>query len=238
MSPSAVSQRLAALHLRIAAAEQRAGRAPGSARLLAVAKTATEQDLQEAWAAGQRSFAHNRVQALLRDAAFLPQAEWHAIGPLQGNKVRDALHVAAWVQTIGELRTAERLARALTEPDGEQRRASGLLPVLLQVNLQPEDGRYGCPIPQLESLASAAAALPGLAIRGLMTIASPEASGERLRADFARLREAAGKLAAMGRLPSSPELSMGMSDDFEIAIEEGATLVRIGRLIFPPPSER
>ena len=104
MSPSAVSQRLAALHLRIAAAEQRAGRAPGSARLLAVAKTATEQDLQEAWAAGQRSFAHNRVQALLRDAAFLPQAEWHAIGPLQGNK-GPALHGRPWNIQINKKRT-------------------------------------------------------------------------------------------------------------------------------------
>lgn len=239
MSPDPVAVRLAAVRGRVDTAARRAGRDPAGVRVIAVAKTATESDLRAAWRAGQRAFGHNRVQALQRDFARLPEAEWHAIGPLQGNKVRDALRCAAWIQTVGEPRTAERLDRALADPGlARPVAAAAPLPVLLQANLRPEDGRYGCPLDALDALAASVAALPRLSARGLMTVADPAADEAGLRAGFARLREAAAKLARAGRLPSAPELSMGMSDDFEIAVEEGATLVRVGRSIFPPASER
>jgi pyridoxal phosphate enzyme (YggS family) len=230
-----VAERLAAVRARIADAAQRAGRDPASVRLIAVAKTASADDLAAAWDAGQRAFGHNRVQALVRDHALLPAAEWHAIGPLQGNKVRSALGCATWVHTVGEPRTAERLARTYAEMP-----AAGGVPlrVLLQANLDPSDGRYGCPLEGLRALADAVRGHSVLTLCGLMTIGPAEAPAERIRGGFARLREAAEKLTAAGALPSTPELSMGMSDDFEIAVEEGATLVRVGRTIFPPHSKR
>lgn len=228
--PAPFAERLAAVRERVRAAAQRAGRDPDRVRILAVAKTARAADLAEAWAAGQRLYAHNRVQNLLRDAALLPAAEWHMIGPVQGNKVADCLRAAALVQTVGEGKTAARLARAAAA-------AGRRLPVLLQVNLQPEDGRYGCPLAALEGLAREAQALAPLELRGLMTIAAPGAPAGALRAGFARARAAAAALAASGLLPAAPELSLGMSEDFEIAVEEGATLVRIGRLLFPPGAE-
>ncbi len=219
--------RLAEAGTRVRAAAIRAGRDPERVRILAVAKTARPADLQEAWAAGQRLFAHNRVQALSEDAARLPDAEWHMIGPVQGNKVTDCVRLAACVQTVGESKTAGRLERAAAL-------AGRRLPVLLQVNLQPEDGRYGSPLAELAALARALAPMPHLEARGLMTIAAPDADEAALRAGFARLRDAALELAGAGLLPAAPEISMGMSEDFEIAVEEGATLVRIGRLLFPP----
>lgn len=227
MAPSDFAQRLAAVRVRLDAAARRAGRDPAAVRVLAVAKTATPDALRAAWSSGQRLFAHNRVQALLRDVALLPDAEWHAIGPLQGNKVRDCLLVAACVQTVGETRTVERLARAAAARPRP-------LSVLLQANLDPADGRYGCPLSDLPALARAVAPHPPLALRGLMTIAAAGAPPAALRAGFARLREAAEALTRAGQLPEAPELSMGMSEDYEIAVEEGATLLRLGRALFPP----
>jgi len=235
VNSASVADRIASVRARIAEAAQRAGRDASRVRVVAVAKTASAAELRAAWDAGQRVFGHNRVQALQRDHAVLPQAEWHAIGPLQGNKVRDALLCASWIQVVGEVRTAERLARALQEPSLAR---SARLPVLLQANLDPADGRYGCRLDALPALAEAVQALPSLELRGLMAIGAADADPGSLRRGFASLREAAEKLAGAGMLPLAPELSMGMSDDFEIAVEEGATLVRVGRTIFPPASER
>ena len=172
-------------------------------------------------------------------AAVLPDAAWHAIGPLQGKKVRRAVHLAACIHTVGEEKTAGRIRRVVEEDGLEPQ------PVLLQANLLPEDGRYGCPLPEegdagaapggaLRALAEAVALLPGLHVRGLMTIAPPDWEAAALRAGFARLRAAAEALGLAGLLPADPELSMGMSGDYEVAVEEGATLVRVGRAVFPP----
>ena len=227
---STFAARLAFVRERVQSAARRAGRDADRVRILAVAKTAHAADLHEAWAAGQRQFAHNRVQALVRDAAALPAAEWHMIGPLQGNKVTDCLQAASLVQSVGEAKTAARLDRAAMT-------IGRRLPVFLQANLQPEDGRYGCPLETMEALAREVLDRAHLELRGLMTIAAPAASTGQLRADFSRLRSLAEAWAASGMLPPDPELSMGMSEDFEIAVEEGATLVRIGRFLFPPGAE-
>ena len=235
--------RLAEVRGRIAEAAARVGRDASRVRLVAVAKTATPETLRAAWEAGQRAYGHNRVERLEEHRAVLPEAEWHAIGPLQGKKVRRAVRAAACIHTVGEDKTAERIRRVVEE-DGLEGQ-----PVLLQANLLPEDGRYGCPLPAegdagaapggaLRVLAEAVALLPGLHPRGLMTIAPPDWDESSLRAGFARLRAAAEALALASLLPVDPELSMGMSGDYEIAAEEGATLVRVGRAIFPSEEPR
>jgi pyridoxal phosphate enzyme (YggS family) len=224
------AERLAAVQQRVGAAAQRAGRNAARVRILAVAKTARAPDLLEAWTAGQRCFAHNRAQALARDASLLPQAEWHMIGPVQGNKVTECARLAAVVQTVGESKTAARLDRAAAL-------AGRRLPVLLQANPQPADGRYGCPMDGLAALALEVQALPHLELRGLMAIGALDAAECQLRASFGGLRAQAEELVRAGLLPPDPEISCGMSEDFEIAVEEGANLVRIGRLLFPPTAE-
>ncbi len=229
------ADRLRAVRERIAEAAARAGRDPDEVAVVAVAKTADADALREAWAAGHRRFGHNRVQPLEEHHAVLPEAEWHGIGPLQGRKVRRALRLLSVLQTVGEERTAERLERALADPEVPVQVVERRLPVLLQVNLHPEDGRYGTPPERLEALAKRVAELPHLEARGLMTLARAGADEAELRATFAGLRELGEALSDRGLLPTRPELSMGMSDDFPVAVEEGATLVRIGRALFPPP---
>jgi pyridoxal phosphate enzyme (YggS family) len=235
--------RLTEVRGRIAEAAARAGRDVGRVRLVAVAKTATPETLRAAWEAGQRAYGHNRVERLEEHRAVLPDAEWHAIGPLQGKKVRRAVRAAACIHTVGEEKTAERIRRVVEE-DGLEEQA-----VLLQANLLPEDGRYGCPLPAegdtgaapggaLRALAEAVALQPGLHVRGLMTIAPPDWDAAALRTGFARLRAAAEALSLASLLPDAPELSMGMSGDYEIAVEEGATLVRVGRAVFPSEEPR
>lgn len=228
---SAVASRLAVLRARIAAAAARGGRPPDAVRIVAVAKTATPADLRAAWDAGLRDFGHNRVQALRAHHAVLPAARWHLIGPLQRNKAADALALVSMIQTVADTRLAERLQRLL------EARGGAAMPVLVQVNPRPADGRAGCSPAELPALLAAFSAWPALAPRGLMTLAGAGAAPGELRRHFAGVRELAERATADGLLPPAPELSMGMSDDFEIAVAEGATLVRLGRALFPPADE-
>lgn len=226
--------RKAAILERIASAAARTGRSADQVELVAVAKTADDAGLREAWEAGHRAYGHNRVQPLVAHQAVLPEANWHLIGPLQRNKARKAVERVCMVETIAELRLAQTLDRL----SAELRAAP--LPVLIQVNLQPEDGRPGWGLgprdadEPLQAFVSQLKELPHLAVRGLMTIAAAGADEGQLRGHFARLRELSEELAHHRLLPPAPVLSMGMSGDFEIAIEEGATLVRVGRALFPP----
>jgi pyridoxal phosphate enzyme (YggS family) len=232
---SSFSDRSALIQDRIAAAAQRAGRDPRSVRLIAVAKTADPQSLREAWQHGQRDFAHNRVQPLVDHHAVLPEANWHLIGPLQSNKARKAVERVQCMETLTHAKLAQTLNRLVEELRDHPLR------VLIQVNLDPSDGRPGVPLSgpsadssELQRLCSAVSAFEHLDLQGLMTIAPAEASPAQLHRHFAGLRELAEDLTQNRYLPPSPELSMGMSGDFEIAVEEGATLVRIGRALFPP----
>jgi len=219
---------LRTLHERITKAARAAGRDSSSVRLLAVSKAFPATVIAEAARAGQRAFGENYVQEALAkmdelvDSADQP-LEWHFIGPIQSNKTRAIAQAFDWVQSVDRLKIAERLA--------EQRPADlPLLNVLLQVNVSGEASKAGVAPDQLSQLAAAVAHLPRLRLRGLMAIPAPETDVERQRLAFARTNKLFRQLRAEGL--KVDVLSMGMSDDLEAAIAEGATMVRIGTAIF------
>lgn len=220
-----IQSNLQAVHARIEAACRAAGRSPDSVRLLAVAKTWPAECVREAFASGQTAFGENYVQEALvkiRTLSDLP-LEWHFIGPLQSNKTRPVAEHFAWVHSIDRLKVAQRLAA---------QRPSHLPPlqVCIEVNVSAEASKSGCMPEALPALARAVAALPGLRLRGLMTIPAPSDDPVLARQPFAHLRALIEQLKREG-MPLDT-LSMGMSDDLEAAIMEGATLVRIGTAIF------
>ena len=188
--------------------------------LLAVSKGQPLARIQEAVLAGQKAFGENYVQEAVQKMEVLPALEWHLIGPLQSNKTRIAAERFAWVQTVA----SEKIARRLSE----QRPASlPPLNVLIQVNVSGEASKSGVELDEVENLARAIATLPRLKLRGLMAI--PEPGADRSR--YASVKEVFEKLK--GRF-GFDTLSMGMSDDLDVAIAEGSTMVRIGTAIFGP----
>lgn len=212
-----IAARVADVDARIAAAVKKGGRAPESVLLVAVGKTYPLSDLLAAHAAGVRAFGENRVQEAEEKFPRLPpDAAGHLIGPIQSNKANRAAKIAAAVQTIDSPDLARRLDRAAAA-------AGKRLLVFLQVRLGGEATKSGVDPAGAAALAASVRELPALDLRGLMTIPPP---GDT-RPHFAALR-------ALGRDLGLAELSMGMSDDFEAAIEEGATLVRVGSAIFGP----
>ena len=220
-----ISDRLGRVQQRIAAAARAAGRDPATVSLLAVSKTWGLDAVREAAAAGQRAFGENYVQEGVGKVEALRAMglEWHFIGPLQSNKTRPVANAFDWVHSIDRLKIAERLA---------EQRAAHLAPlkVCIQVNVSAEDSKSGVAPEQLGALAHAVAALPRLQLRGLMCIPEPSADAAVLRARFAVLRELQAGLVADGLALDT--LSMGMSQDIELAVAEGATIVRVGSAIF------
>jgi len=222
---NALSDRLQAIRDRITAAAQRCGRDPASVELLAVSKTFPVEAIREAVDAGQLLFGENKVQEVLAKAPQLPSnLQWHLIGHLQSNKVRKVLpHVKA-IHSIGSLD----LARDVDRIAGEL----GLFPqVYIEVNLAAESSKHGFSAEQLRASLEALYALKRLEIQGLMCIPPFDDDAEKSRPYFVQLRNLRDELAQLGGAPL-PLLSMGMSHDFEIAIEEGATIVRVGSAIF------
>jgi PLP dependent protein len=214
---------LAAVKARIDAACARAGRAPESVRLLAASKFQSTAAIREAYQAGQREFGENYVQELVEKAAELsdlPDLRWHLIGRLQTNKVKDVVKLDCAVQTLDSLRLCEALAQ---RADSAGKRIS----VYLQVNISDEPQKAGVSVAELPQLAAAVRAHSSLTLRGLMAIPRPSDDEAENRAAFRRMRELAEALGVA-------ELSMGMSDDLELAIEEGATTVRVGTALFGP----
>lgn len=220
-----VARNLAAVHARMEAAAERAGRDPGEIRLLAVSKMQPTGVLLEAWEAGQRDFGENYLQEALPklDALADHDARWHFIGGLQSNKTRAVAERFDWVHTLDR----EGIARRLSD-----QRPAELPPlhVCLQVNVSGEGSKGGVAPERLPALADAVADMPRLALRGLMAIPAPAEDPESQRAPFRHLRELMQSLNARGHRMDT--LSMGMSDDLEAAIAEGSTLVRIGTAIF------
>ena len=218
-----VVEGLAAVRARIAAACARAGRSPSEVRLIAVSKKHGAAAVRAAYAEGQREFGENYVQELAakaRELADLPDLQLHLIGHLQRNKVKDVLRIGAQLRSIDTVDSV-RLAEAIAE----RAAASGsTIEVHLQVNPAGEAQKSGVAEAELPALIEAVRGLPALQLRGLMLI-PPNVEPEERRAHFRRLRE-------LARAHQLPELSMGMTDDLEQAIEEGATQVRVGTAIF------
>lgn len=221
--------RLQEVKRRIAAASSAAGRDADSVTLLAVGKTQPVDALRDAQAAGQRDFGENYVQEALAKIEALRDLRadlvWHLIGPLQSNKTRAVAEAFDWVHSVDRLKVAERLA--VQRPPG-----MAPLQLCLQVNVSGEASKSGVSPAALPALARAVAALPAdrVRLRGLMAIPAPADGFEAQRAPHRRLRELLQALRAEGLALDT--LSMGMSDDLEAAIAEGATLVRVGGAIF------
>ena len=222
---SGVAGRLEEVRDRIAAACARSHRDPRSVRLVAVSKTVPVEGVREAMAAGQTLFGENRVQeALAKIAEAGPAAVWHLVGHLQRNKARHAAGAFELIHGVDE----PELARELDRRAGAQ---STRQPVLVQANLAGETTKRGVDEEGLMPLITVVAGLPHLELRGLMIIPPPVDDPELSRPWFRRIRELRDHASARLKRPL-PELSMGMTDDFEVAIEEGATLIRVGRAIF------
>ena len=220
-----IGARLQAVHDRIAAAAAAAGRTASGIGLVAVSKTFSPDLVREAYAAGQRAFGENYLQeaAAKMDALRDLDLEWHFIGPIQSNKTRPIAERFDWAHCVDRLKIAQRLSEA---------RPGSLPPlqVCVQVNVSGEASKNGVAPEQAPALAAQIALLPGLRLRGLMTVPEPTPDRELQRARFRALRALKERIAADG-IPLDT-LSMGMTDDLEAAIAEGATLVRVGRAIF------
>jgi len=207
------------LEKRIARAAERANRSPAEITIVGVAKTMEPWLIQQAFEAGMRHFGENRVQEakdkIERLSTLQPSPTWHMVGHLQTNKAKTAIELFDMIQSVDSVRLAEVLSR----------HAQHRIPILLEVNVSGEASKFGLPPAQVSSAVEEIARLPHLEIRGLMTIAPLTDNPEEVRPIFKRLRLLRDSLGL-------EHLSMGMTDDFEVAIEEGATMVRIGRAIF------
>jgi hypothetical protein len=223
-----IRENIARVEERIIAACRRSGRAREDVRLVAVSKTHPAELIREAFEAGLRDFGENRVQEAKskRPALAGLGATWHLVGHLQSNKARVACELFHWVHSLDSLHLAEKLAQAAA-PGGAR------LPVLIEVNLGEETSKAGVRAGEVAALAEQIAAMPALDLRGLMVIPPFRENLEEVRPYFRQLRALAREIEVRN-LPnvSLRELSMGMSHDFEVAIEEGATMVRVGTAIF------
>lgn len=211
---------------RIAAAAARAGRDASSVTLLAVSKTVAAGALRDAMAAGLDLFGENRVQEAIAKAPDVPGARWQLVGPLQGNKARKAIDLFESIESVDSVSLAERLNRL-----SDELRPGARYPILLQVNVDDDPAKAGFLPAEVEDGVDQLGALSGLEIRGLMTIGRLVDDPEAARPTFQRLRALSASLRG-GGAAIGPELSMGMTDDFEVAVEEGATIVRVGRALF------
>lgn len=224
---SSMAETLERLDQRIRGALRRAGRSD-RVTLIGITKYVAVEPITEAYEAGLRHFGENRVQEFSEKSPrlALPEAVWHLVGHLQSNKARRAAELFHWVDSLDNPRLGRKLSAAAMEIGRE-------LPVLVQVNVGDEAGKYGVYPGNLIPLIERVASLEGIAVRGLMAIPPFLEPAEQVRPFFRRLRELAEDLDRR-RIPGveMKELSMGMSHDFEVAIEEGATQVRVGTAIF------
>lgn len=242
-----LEQRYAAVKARVAAAAERAGRDPSRVILIAVTKYAEMDDIKKLVELGHRDFGENRVQQLTQRAAMIEEMlrrrqtlagtigesgaetempRWHMIGTLQRNKAKQVVECTRLIHSVDSMRLAEELQSVGLKR--EQR-----IDVLIQVNVSGEESKFGCPVPAAEPLAAAMESMAYLRVRGLMTMAPHSDDPEASRPCFARLRDVYEDMAKFGFGDGAFNLlSMGMSGDFEVGIEEGANLVRVGSAIF------
>jgi pyridoxal phosphate enzyme (YggS family) len=226
MFPS-IAKNHASLLAEIAAACERVGRDPGEVTLVAVSKTVGAEQVAEAITAGIHDFGENRTTLFMEKQLAFPQERWHFIGRIQTNKIKDFVGRAALVHSV----SSQRALRAIADRALQLGITQGLL---FEVNVSGEESKDGATPKQLVELLDLAAGLEGIEVRGLMTMA-PQADADTVRATFRGLRELRdGFLASFGNMERIrlDELSMGMSDDFTLAVEEGATIVRVGRSVW------
>jgi pyridoxal phosphate enzyme (YggS family) len=227
-----VADNVAHVRERIAAAAVRAGRLPSDVALVAVTKTRSGAEIEAAYAAGIRHLGENRVEEAEEKLPQLdlPGVTWHMVGHLQRRKARRAVELFDVVQSVDSVRLARRLDELAAERDL-------ILPVLIEINVSGEESKYGFRSAQHAELYGAVAeivALSHLRVDGLMTVAPLCDDPEQVRPVFSRLRELAGEFQARFAQGTWRHLSMGMTDDYAVAVEEGATIVRIGRALFDP----
>lgn len=232
-----ITRNLAGVRERIAAAAARADREPGDITLVAVTKTISPQVIEEALTAGLREFAENRVQEAEPKAEWFRQRDidlkWHLVGHLQRNKVKKAIHLFDIIHSVDSVRLAREISRRCQT-------AQKTMPILLEVNVSGETSKYGFPTQngndeqeaQFFGALEEITALPNLEVQGLMTMAPFGAPEEAIRSCFRHLRSLLSRLREKVPDKGWRHLSMGMTDDFEVAIEEGATIIRVGRAIF------
>lgn len=223
--PDDLSQSVERARAAIAAACVRVGRAPEEVTLLAASKTVAPERIREAYVCGLRHFGENRVQERMTKQAALADLgiEWHLLGPLQSNKAARALELFDVLETVDSLALAERLNRLARQP----------VQVMLEINIGGEAQKHGVAPDQALSLARAVAALPNLRLCGVMAVPPAAEDPEASRPYFRNLAELSrGIRAALPEPPQRWDISMGMSHDFEVAVEEGATLVRLGTALF------
>jgi pyridoxal phosphate enzyme (YggS family) len=228
MSETNLQERIAAIQQRIAAAAKRASRRPEEITLIAVSKTHPVEAIRSAFALGVKHFGENRVQEWEGKRAAIAdlQAEWHLIGHLQSNKAAKAARIFHCVDSVDDFALAQRLDRARGESAEEQK-----LRVLIEVRVAPEDTKSGVERNGLAGLAEQVVTLKNLELQGLMCIPPYLDDAEQVRLYFRELRSMKEALERQLGKPL-PVLSMGMSHDFEVAIEEGATEVRVGTALF------
>jgi hypothetical protein len=218
---------LQSVRQRIAAACRRCGRDPGAVTLLAVSKSRPPEVIRAAAAAGLCLFGENRVQEAKSKISQCPgPLRWHMIGHLQSNKCRDAVALFSMIQSVDSLP----LAVEINKWAGHFAKT---MPVLLEINIASESSKFGCSPEALPAALPQINALPRLEIHGLMTVAPFARDPEKVRPVFRRLRELKGECETVLGAPL-PHLSMGMTGDFEVAVEEGATIIRLGSALFGP----
>ncbi len=239
ITPENLAASIAGVQARIAEAARRSGRIAEDIRLVAVTKYVSTDVIRQLLALGLRDFGESRVQQLaarsealgaalrrMDDSHADPRPNWHLIGHLQRNKVRPALQATRIVHSVDSLRLAEALSRVAGE-------MSATADLLLEVNVSGEASKDGLPLAEADAVAAALGQLPNVAFRGLMTMAPATDAGDAARPHFARLRELRDRWLKAGVVSKScTELSMGMSGDFEAAILEGSTCVRLGSVLY------
>ena len=226
-----IRDNLEAIRERMRVAADQSGRLVDDIRLIAISKYMPPEYVQSAMSAGQHRFGENTVQDALTKQVLIddPDNEWHFVGHLQSNKAKMIPGNFDWLHTLDSIKLATRLSESMLK-------STGVLNVLLQVNIAGDRNKFGLPasavFPFIDNLLNAS--LDGIRLRGLMTIGRRDATLDERRADFSALRDLRNSCTTRFDLTGFSELSMGMSGDFEAAIAEGATLVRVGSALFGP----
>ncbi len=216
-----LKKNLSEIHQRIEAAAKKAGRNPGDITLVCVSKTIDTETINDAKALGENIFGENRPQELRDKFDLVPGAQWHLIGHLQSNKVKYVVGKADLIHSVDTLAIAQAISK-------EAEKQGVVQDILLEVNISGEESKYGLTTQEIPSIIKSISTLKNVRFKGFMTMAPLGAPEEEIRSIFKKAKALSDEYASIG----ADTLSMGMSGDFEIAVEEGATLVRVGSAIF------